>query len=152
MGTRRRHRGDRRNPWDEFECGHHYSRSMASYGLLTALSGFSVNAAEGRIGFAPRVSEKDFRVFFSIGSGWGAFAQRLSAREKRFTIELKQGTLRLKTLDVAPGGRTPTTCAARRDGRKVEARIDAADGGARVTFARAVTLRAGQRLDIRLGK
>ena len=42
-GVRERHRGDRRNPWDEFECGHHYARSMASYAVLTALSGFSYN-------------------------------------------------------------------------------------------------------------
>ena len=33
-GIRDRHRGDRRNPWDEFECGHHYARSLASYALL----------------------------------------------------------------------------------------------------------------------
>ena len=30
LGVRNRHRGYRRNPWDEFECGHHYARSMAS--------------------------------------------------------------------------------------------------------------------------
>ena len=34
--TRARHDGRRRNPFDEVECGHHYVRSMASWGLLEA--------------------------------------------------------------------------------------------------------------------
>ncbi len=72
-GVRDRHRGDRRNPWDEFECGHHYARSMASYGVLTALSGFSYDGVEKRMGFAPRVYANRFRVFWSVGSGWGEY-------------------------------------------------------------------------------
>jgi len=39
-GVRDRHDGERRNPWNEFECGSHYARSMASWGLITALSGY----------------------------------------------------------------------------------------------------------------
>ena len=32
--------GRRRNPFDEAECGHHYARAMASWGLVVALTGF----------------------------------------------------------------------------------------------------------------
>jgi uncharacterized protein (DUF608 family) len=34
--VRNRYDGSRRNPFDEVECGHHYVRSMASWGLLAA--------------------------------------------------------------------------------------------------------------------
>ena len=33
---RQRYDGERRNPWNEFECGSNYARSMASYALLNA--------------------------------------------------------------------------------------------------------------------
>ena len=82
-GVRERHRGDRRNPWDEFECGHHYARSMASYGVLTALAGFSYNGVARRMGFAPRVYANRFRTFWSVGSGWGDYSQLFLARAKR---------------------------------------------------------------------
>ena len=81
-GVRDRHTGERRNPWDEFECGHHYARSLASYAVLLALSGFSYSAPEQRLGFAPRVNADDFRAFFSVGSGWGSTARRCPARRR----------------------------------------------------------------------
>jgi non-lysosomal glucosylceramidase len=37
--VRDRHDGRRRNPFDEVECGHHYVRSMASWGLVEAWRG-----------------------------------------------------------------------------------------------------------------
>jgi len=50
---RDRYDGEKRNPWNEFECGSNYARSMANYALLLAMSGFEYNMAEGRIGFDP---------------------------------------------------------------------------------------------------
>ncbi len=50
---RSRFDGEKRNPWNEFECGSNYARSMASYALLNALSGFSFDLSKGRIGFRP---------------------------------------------------------------------------------------------------
>ena len=34
--VRDRYDGVRRNPFDEVECGHHYVRSMAAWGLVEA--------------------------------------------------------------------------------------------------------------------
>ncbi len=124
-GVRDRHTGERRNPWDEFECGHHYSRSMASYALLTALSGFSYSAPEKRIGFAPRVHPEDFRCFFSVGSGWGVYSQK-TGEKTTVRLRVDYGTLEIQTLTLAfePGasvtaklGRREVACSVKKAGR-----------------------------------
>jgi len=150
LGARERHRGARRNPWDEFECGHHYSRSMASYALLLALSGFSYNAAEGRMGFAPRVCANDFRAFWSVGSGWGVYAQKAAARRWTFSVEAKYGSLALKELDVKPGAALPKTVAADLAGDRVRARVVKTASGAAIVFDDPVWIDAGQKLSVTL--
>ena len=74
---RDRHDGVRRNPWNEVECGHHYARSMASWGLILALSGFSYDMMFGSIGFDPRINHEDFKSFWSTGTAWGKVHQRI---------------------------------------------------------------------------
>ena len=48
---RDRYDGEKRNPWNEFECGNNYARSMATYALLNAFSGFRFAMVRGIIGF-----------------------------------------------------------------------------------------------------
>ncbi|MFN8489625.1 MAG: GH116 family glycosyl-hydrolase [Caldilineaceae bacterium] len=72
--VRKRYDGERRNPWNEFECGSNYARSMASYALLNAFSGFEFDMVKGSIGFNPlRTNNGQFRCFWSLDSGWGEF-------------------------------------------------------------------------------
>lgn len=81
--VRARHDGVRRNPWDEVECGHHYARSMSSWTLLLALSGFRCDLAAGRMSFDPVAaasSDPDsFGCLWSCGRGWGTYTQRRNA-------------------------------------------------------------------------
>lgn len=102
-GVRDRYTGERRNPWDEIECGHHYARSMASYALLTALSGFHYHGPEQRLAFAPRLSEDNFQTFFSVGSAWGLLGQRRDQQGALATIEVRWGELTLRRLDLDVG-------------------------------------------------
>ncbi|MBE3584381.1 MAG: hypothetical protein IMX01_09755 [Limnochordaceae bacterium] len=76
--VRDRHDGVRRNPWNEVECGHHYARSMASWGLVVALAGFTFDMARGEMGFAPvqPTADGEFQCFWSTGKGWGVYRQR----------------------------------------------------------------------------
>src|SRR5699024_7343399 len=37
-GIRDRFDGENRNPWNEFECGSNYARSLASFALIPAIS------------------------------------------------------------------------------------------------------------------
>ena len=78
--TRARHDGERRNPWNEVECGHHYARSMSSWALLLALSGFHCDLHRGEISFDPVLDASTvdgaFTTFWSCGRGWGTYTQR----------------------------------------------------------------------------
>jgi len=101
--ARERYDGRRRNPWDEVECGHHYARAMSSWGLLLALSGYSYSGPEMRMGFSPQVYPEDFRTFWTAGSGWGNYFQKVKGPK---TIEaglaVASGTVQLKELSVCP--------------------------------------------------
>ncbi|MBQ8311375.1 MAG: hypothetical protein IJX80_10235 [Clostridia bacterium] len=67
---RDRYDGEKRNPWDEIECGHNYARTMASYALMPLWSGFSFDMTEKYIGFAP-VVHGDGQYVWSVGNTWG---------------------------------------------------------------------------------
>jgi len=94
---RDRYDGYGRNPWDEFECGHHYARSMASYGALIALSGFEFDKGRGYIGFSPVINQNDFRTFWSLNGVWGLYSQN----EKEICIEVLYGNIYLKQLRIS---------------------------------------------------
>ena len=90
--VRERYDGYKRNPWNEVECGNHYARSMASFGVLTALSGFSFDMCQKMVDFAPRMNDDDFSCFFSSGLCWGIYAQkRNAAGELKRKIEILYG-------------------------------------------------------------
>jgi len=74
--VRARHDGYRRNPFNEVECGHHYVRSMASWGLLPALSGYTADLPRGVIRFEPAVHAERFSCFWSNARAWGVYTQR----------------------------------------------------------------------------
>ncbi|WP_214629247.1 GH116 family glycosyl-hydrolase [Paenibacillus agaridevorans] len=88
---RHRYDGERRNPWNEFECGSNYVRSMASYSLLLALSGFEYDMTEGYIGFNPVINCSDFSTFWSLNEGWGQFTHH----EGKLEFSVKYGRIGL---------------------------------------------------------
>jgi uncharacterized protein (DUF608 family) len=103
--VRDRYDGERRNPWNEIECGSNYARSMASYAFLNAFSGFEFDMTRGHVAFAPVRPGKLFRCFWSLDSGWGQFM--LSRDEVR--LEVLAGSLTLSSLGIpVPKGRTVT--------------------------------------------
>ena len=106
--VRERHDGYRRNPWNEVECGHHYARAMASWAVLTALSGFSYDLtgdgesgstagharrgkSAGTIGFDPKINTHNFSTFFSTGRCWGIYTQRQNRQGIERNLEILYG-------------------------------------------------------------
>ncbi len=65
--VRERYDGQKRNPFNEAECGHHYARAMASWSAILALSGFNYSALDKSITF----TSKPGKYFWSNGYSWG---------------------------------------------------------------------------------
>ena len=147
-GVRDRHRGDRRNPWDEFECGHHYARSLASYGLLLALSGFTYCAAENTIGFAPKVFEDDFRAFFCVEGAWGSLRQKLTREKKEVAISVEYGELAVRRVLTPLLTRKTTPVSVTLAGLQRETIIEKTEGGYAVAFLRPLLIERGETLRI----
>jgi non-lysosomal glucosylceramidase len=105
---RARYDGEKRNPWDEAECGHHYARAMAAWSGLLALSGFRYHAGTEAVTVLPGTSAAEFRCFWSTAAGWGTFTQTAS----RLTVAVDHGTLACRS------------CTFRRDGSEKTVRFD----------------------------
>ena len=128
---RARYDGERRNPWDEAECGHHYARAMAAWSGVLALSGFRYHGASGTVWVLPRMQAADFRCFWSTANGWGTFA----SSPARLEVKVDHGTLACQRC-VAPHRAAKASVS----GKTVNHTINSAG---QVEFAGGVELREG---------
>jgi uncharacterized protein (DUF608 family) len=78
---RDRYDGKRRNPFNEYECGHWYARALSSYGLLQGLTGVRFDAVDKTLYIDSHVG--DFNCFLSTETGFG-------------TVGLNKGNVTLK--------------------------------------------------------
>jgi uncharacterized protein (DUF608 family) len=147
-----RYDGVRRNPWNQIEWGNHYSRALASYSVLLALSGFRYSAVTKTAAFQPRMNEPKFAVFFAAGTGWGLYKEERLAGSLRASLACHHGEITLRRLvlkqhaklgpDVAlnvtiPGGRT------------FESSATNDPGGIRAEFPEDTVLREGESFALR---
>lgn len=110
--VRDRFDGEKRNPWNEFECGSNYARSMASYALVPILSGFEFDMPHKHIGFKPYKREA-FQCVWSVADAWGNF----SIFGDKIKIEIYEGSLTLKSLGLKFCNEV---CSLKIDGRAAE--------------------------------
>ncbi|MFN7999114.1 MAG: GH116 family glycosyl-hydrolase [Bryobacteraceae bacterium] len=127
---RLRYDGERRNPWDEAECGHHYARAMASWSALVALTGFESDSTLGRVRIDPRYGKGRFIGFWSNGMGWGSVAREGEKGIVKYTLTAEHGKLPVKIVAVP-----------HRQGARVSARL----GSSAVP---AKTARSGSHLEV----
>jgi len=109
-----------RNPWNEVECGDHYARSMASYGIFLAACGFEYHGPDGRLGLAPRLTPEHFQAAFTSAEGWGTYAQKMDGANVAVDLTVRWGTLRLRSLSLAVAGK-PTSVSVTVNGTVVDA-------------------------------
>jgi hypothetical protein len=68
--ARDRYDGRKRNPFDEYECGHWYARALASYALIQGMTGLRFDAVEKRLYMDPGL-EGDWQAFIATETGFG---------------------------------------------------------------------------------
>ena len=137
---RTRYDGERRNPWNEAECGHHYARAMAAWSGLLVLSGFRYHGAEKELAVLPPAHAGRFQCLWSTGAGWGKFM----FAGNRFTLDVSLGRMAVRSVELParPSGKA----AALLEGTPVAHEIERQGGRALFGFAEEVVVREGQRL------
>ncbi len=95
-----RYSPEKHNPWNEIECGDHYARAMASWGVMLALEDYFYNGPEGILRFNPRVQQENFQGFFTSAEAWGNIQQKRTVAGQTNTVTVKYGNLHLQQLQV----------------------------------------------------
>jgi hypothetical protein len=103
--------GERRNPWDEPECGHHYARAMSAWSSVVAWSGFHYHAADRALTLSPKTNTPAFTSFWSTGAGWGLFSVAPENGRSRTKITVIEGSLPLRTIRCGKPTANPPTIA-----------------------------------------
>ncbi|MBI4325049.1 MAG: hypothetical protein HY674_07265 [Chloroflexi bacterium] len=146
-----RYHAARRNPWNEIECGDHYARSMASYGVFLAACGYEHHGPKGRLGFAPRLTPGDFRCAFTTAEGWGTYSQKCGMRNAECGIQVRWGRLRLRTVSLTvPADFRPTRVTVTLAGRAVPATLAVKDGKAEIQFNEETVVKEGEKMEVEL--
>lgn len=94
--VRDRYDGEKRNPWNEIECGSNYARSLASFALLPIFSGFVFDLPKGKIGFHPLVGKDAFKCFWAAGGAWGT----VNITPDKVVFNISGGSIRLGQLEL----------------------------------------------------
>jgi len=89
---RKRHDGTRRNPFNEYECGHWYARALSSYSLLQGLTGVRYDAATKTLHVRSQVG--DFRSFLATATGIGTVEQKAG----KVTLHVRHGSIPLERI------------------------------------------------------
>jgi hypothetical protein len=97
-GVHERYRPEKHNPWNEIECGDHYARALASWGVLIALEDYYYDGPKGILGFAPKSQKNNFEGFFTAAKGWGTISQKRSKRNQSNEIKVAYGFLTIQEL------------------------------------------------------
>jgi uncharacterized protein (DUF608 family) len=151
--VRERHDGERRNPWNEFECGDHYCRGMSNWAVLLALSGYQYSAPKGRLRLAPRFKPQAFKSFWSAGTAWGSFEQQANDQKQTMVLSVRYGELFLQILELSWVGSSPPDAlnvTLQVDGGNVQASVGTEGSAIELTFPRGIRVGAGQQFVVTL--
>jgi hypothetical protein len=144
-----RYHPSKRNPFNEIECGDHYARALASWGVLVGLAGFEYHGPKRHLGFAPRITPEDFRAVFTAAEGWGTISQQREDQRQANTVAVQWGRLCVKTLSFA----LPSARRARRvtiNGNEDNAEFTQRDDKITIQLASEQVVGAGEKLQVEI--
>lgn len=142
---RARYDGEKRNPWDEAECGHHYARAMASWSSVVAISGFDYDGAAASVVAVPRIPHNSFQCLWSNGTGWGLFSYQQVSGGTRFALQVLEGKLVSRSCEIsATGAKTSADL----NGANQPHTADKSAGRTVFHFSQLLTLREGESLNL----
>ncbi len=100
QAIRDRYDGQKRNPYNEAECGHHYARALASWAAVLALTGFSYSAPDKQIKFANKLGTH----FWATGRAWGTCQLTKESGSRRVALKVMQGSIRFDRFTITGFG------------------------------------------------
>ncbi|KYP14195.1 GH116 family glycosyl hydrolase, partial [Flavihumibacter sp. CACIAM 22H1] len=136
------------NPWNEIECGDHYARALASWGVLLALQDYTYDGPAKRLSFAPRMQPDQFKSFFTAAEGWGNITQTRTGNEQENTIKIAWGKLSLQSIGLKTASR-PASVTARIGSKEIPLRFNYTAQQLQLSFDEQ-QLQAGDQLTIRI--
>eukprot|EP00117_Sycon_ciliatum_P030672 scpid21673/ scgid5143/ Non-lysosomal glucosylceramidase; Beta-glucocerebrosidase 2; Glucosylceramidase 2 len=148
--------GTRRSPWNEIECGDHYSRPMCAFQLFATASGLTFDVIEGpilRVGFNPRLSFDKFQGFYVVPSAWGQYLQTVNADRTSGTASVKvtYGQMDISELTLPFSTSSIVVKLSSSPAHVRFSRIDQTTDGIVITFTTPVKVPAGSSLEVVAG-
>ncbi|MHC4112837.1 MAG: GH116 family glycosyl hydrolase, partial [Planctomycetota bacterium] len=152
-GIEQRYHPAKHNPYNEVECGDHYARAFASWGVYTALAGYEYHGPKGHLAFAPRITPDDFSAAFTGAEGWGTFTQKRKGKTQNEEIEVRWGRLRLKSLAfTVPDNLRRVKVLVTAAGKPVEVKYVLNNGRLDIILKKKLVLSEGQMLEVSINR
>jgi len=141
------------NPYNEIECGDHYARAMASWGVYLALAGFQYDGPNGFVSFAPVITPDNFKAAFTFAEGWATFEQKREKGVQANEIIMAKGNLKIKTLSLGISENLKTRNVVIKIGnKKIKVTSKFTDKKVLIKFPEKINLTNGQTLDVKIGE
>ncbi len=144
-GSRRRHDGERRNPFDEPECGHHYARAMSSWSAMAVLSAFRYDGPAHHLKFERKAEARAFRSFWATGTGWGRYTLTLEGGRTKAKVEVLHGSLPVREFTVEAAGNAATL---RSGNQKLDCQIQVSGKLRRISVPEVLGIREGEMIEL----
>jgi uncharacterized protein (DUF608 family) len=144
-----RYHASKRNPWNEVECGDHYSRAMASYGVFINICGYQYHGPKGELSFHPKLNLDNFKSAFTAAQGWGSYTQTLIDSSQKSAVKIVYGQLSLKKLSITKfDNKKLISATAKIDNQEILSSIAQNNDGIDVLFDELLTITKDQELTV----